>query len=351
MKMKQTEGRDHTVDAFKGVLILLVVIGHATTGIVHEMIYLFHMPLFFMVSGYLLKEESALSRHYIASLARRLLIPYFIYLSFDILVLQHHLSIKGCVEILYGGRHAPGVYWYITCYMAALVLFILIKNKLQRRHRIMLIAFLGIIATVESNLTERSHFLIKPGIPLNLDVALMAVVYIAIGHECKKQINSLREKSIHDLPFTIGALVLIVVFAFIVYEQNVFHFSIDMKYVNYKECILSVLLPIAFGILILRMICGMGWLVHSTVALFRDVSHFFYCLLAGLGQMSLAVMYWHLLVNHFQLRFHYGALVYCLIGVTVPVVLCQLLGRSRAFQLALGFKAVDMKKLWNDTRS
>ena len=82
----------------------------------------------------------------------------------------------------------------------------------------------------------------------------MAVVYIAIGHECKKQINSLREKSIHDLPFTIGALVLIVVFAFIVYEQNVFHFSIDMKYVNYKECILSVLLPIAFGILILRSV-------------------------------------------------------------------------------------------------
>lgn len=45
MIMKRVKGRSYTVDAVKGVLILFVVIGHAVTGHVHDVIYLFHMPL------------------------------------------------------------------------------------------------------------------------------------------------------------------------------------------------------------------------------------------------------------------------------------------------------------------
>lgn len=349
--MKQVKGRSYTVDAVKGILILFVVIGHAVTGRVHDVIYLFHMPLFFMVSGYLLKEETVLSRHYLISLARRLLIPYYIYISLDVLVLQRHLSVKGLGEILYGGRHAPGVYWYITCYMAALILFILCKNKLQRWKRFILIVFFGILATVESNLTEQFHFLTKPGIPLNLDVALIAVVYIAIGYECKTQIRGLRQNSFCNLLLSLGTMIVIAIFAFAVYNQKAFRFSIDMKYVNYKELILAVLLPITFGILIIQIVNVMEWLMKTADALFRYVSHFLYCILAYLGQVSLTVMYCHILVNHFQANLKYGSLFYIMLGVSVPVILCQLLGRFRVFQLLFGFKAVDVKKLWNDTKS
>lgn len=55
--------RNHTVDAFKGFLILLVVLGHVLLGTLQEnvfryVIYSFHMPTFFFISGYLIRVES-----------------------------------------------------------------------------------------------------------------------------------------------------------------------------------------------------------------------------------------------------------------------------------------------------
>lgn len=47
--------RDRSIDAAKGIAIILVVLGHVCTGIpwLVKWIYSFHMPLFFMISGYL----------------------------------------------------------------------------------------------------------------------------------------------------------------------------------------------------------------------------------------------------------------------------------------------------------
>ena len=44
--------RDDIIDIMKGILILSVVAGHAQIP-VHRYIYLFHMAVFFMISGFL----------------------------------------------------------------------------------------------------------------------------------------------------------------------------------------------------------------------------------------------------------------------------------------------------------
>ncbi len=55
-----TGQRDRQLDAVKGIGILLMVLGHAyfilTT--LHRFIYAFHMPLFFMISGFVLRAET-----------------------------------------------------------------------------------------------------------------------------------------------------------------------------------------------------------------------------------------------------------------------------------------------------
>lgn len=48
-----TVKRDRSIDILKGILILLVVLGHSRVKFSH-VIFWFHMPLFFIVSGYLL---------------------------------------------------------------------------------------------------------------------------------------------------------------------------------------------------------------------------------------------------------------------------------------------------------
>lgn len=53
------KSRDHAIDVMRGIGILLVVVGHATTiPIVTGGIYSFHMPLFFFLSGLLFKDRN-----------------------------------------------------------------------------------------------------------------------------------------------------------------------------------------------------------------------------------------------------------------------------------------------------
>lgn len=50
--------RNITLDIMKGIGIILMVIGHSgCPPFLKNFIYTFHMPLFFMISGYLITEN------------------------------------------------------------------------------------------------------------------------------------------------------------------------------------------------------------------------------------------------------------------------------------------------------
>lgn len=54
----ETVERERALDVIKGVGILLVVVGHTSCpDVLKTWIYSFHMPLFFMVAGYLFNER------------------------------------------------------------------------------------------------------------------------------------------------------------------------------------------------------------------------------------------------------------------------------------------------------
>lgn len=52
--------RETYIDIAKGIGIILVVIGHlhGINHIIHDFFYLFHMPLFFIISGYLYNHKT-----------------------------------------------------------------------------------------------------------------------------------------------------------------------------------------------------------------------------------------------------------------------------------------------------
>ena len=76
---QQITGRDTTLDAVKGIGIILMVLGHAGVPF-HDFIYLFHMALFFMVSGYLWSDSKVTdlptAGKYLLSRLKGLLLPY-----------------------------------------------------------------------------------------------------------------------------------------------------------------------------------------------------------------------------------------------------------------------------------
>ena len=75
------------IDNLKGFAILLVVLGHCIQfrmpgyddNMAFRFIYSFHMPLFFIISGYVSYKADILIKTLVAKRARQLLFPYFVW--------------------------------------------------------------------------------------------------------------------------------------------------------------------------------------------------------------------------------------------------------------------------------
>ena len=74
-------GRDQAVDVARGLAILLVVVGHnralsSAAPALIDALFLFHVPLFFLLSGWVQREQALAAA--VVNLARRLLLPFLI---------------------------------------------------------------------------------------------------------------------------------------------------------------------------------------------------------------------------------------------------------------------------------
>ena len=91
--------RDARIDAAKGVAIALVVLGHAK-GIPREftvLVYSFHVPLFFLLSGWLSRRRSAqTAAQMLSTLSRTLLLPYvfFFFMAYGYWLLTRQIGEK-----------------------------------------------------------------------------------------------------------------------------------------------------------------------------------------------------------------------------------------------------------------
>ncbi|MFT3966394.1 MAG: acyltransferase family protein [Sphingobium sp.] len=85
-------GRIEWVDAAKGVGILLVIVGHVwwQPGPAHRIIYAFHMPLFFILSGYMMKPQPVPGL--ILRQVRSLLVPF---VAFSLILIAADLLVEG----------------------------------------------------------------------------------------------------------------------------------------------------------------------------------------------------------------------------------------------------------------
>lgn len=79
----------------KGIGIILVVLGHCGNDMIEKFVLLFHMPLFFFLSGYLFKDEKLdTPKEYIKSKVLKLYIPYLIYETIFLLLHNFFIDIN-----------------------------------------------------------------------------------------------------------------------------------------------------------------------------------------------------------------------------------------------------------------
>lgn len=320
--------RNISIDMVRGILIVCVVMGHYRSDSLHDILYMFHMPLFFIISGFLLNKDKLLVDGYLRNKAETLLIPYAIYIFLHFLLVKREYSLKGIVKVLWGGRLFNGTYWYITCFLFTLFLLaLLLKKEYANKKTVALILAGGGIAVIESNLAKYVNLIRSPGIPWNLDVALLALVYVAIGYYGKAQVRNWLSSEEHKYDVA-SVIVFAVIVVFCSFNIKFGFYYFDMKPVYYRELILAIVVPCAFGVVIARLVYWMGK---------RKFLNWLNRRVAFLGRTTIPIMFIHAPLNTLLLEhFKYGRLFYVLIGVGVPVIITLIFSRFMMMRKLFG---------------
>lgn len=189
-----------SVDVFKGLLILFVVIGHAFTFNETRYIFWFHMPAFFMVSGFFLKPN--IDKNEIKKKFVRLVIPYLTF-SFIFGFLARGGNIPETMKCtLYGGfrNTTPytGPYYFINALFVSIIFFYLgeyfiQKSKVLTKHPqtylLLYCIILYLIPHISDHLLPACTYQI---VPWAVDDALCVTIYLLIGRYMYKYIQYLR---------------------------------------------------------------------------------------------------------------------------------------------------------------
>lgn len=143
------------MDALKGVGIFLMIIGHVMSPI-RDIIFSFHMPLFFFISGYLYKDRDA--KDILFRNTKKVLLPYtltsvFIWLLFIVKDQnwQWGLSIflANGTDVVWGFEGLMvGPLWFLVCYVVSVLGFHIVLKLKGKISQLLVILLLWGVAII-----------------------------------------------------------------------------------------------------------------------------------------------------------------------------------------------------------
>lgn len=271
------------IDNAKAIGIVLVVLGHApgTPSTLNTVIWSFHMPLFFFLSGLLLSEKQrqmpVATR--LASLARSLLLPYLFFFVVSYLywlIAKRHGVQAEAFERMSLWQPLSGFYLgtgdalfvnVVLWFFPALFIVSASYHLLSR--------FLGSAIVTISCIGAGSIFVLLhagswPRWPLSADCALAALPFYAIGVALRDQSARTLDQPVKNVlvPFAIALAVLLIAVAFVQGQPDLNKLSFGRHPVLYLPAGL-------IGIVIVLIVSAMlprssvaRWLSENTLTIF-----------------------------------------------------------------------------------
>lgn len=191
---RQAVSRIDYVDIAKALGMFTIIWGHIMlTGITNYVVYAFHIPLFFFLSGMMFRQEKYLSfTVFMRKRFRTLLIPYLIFsfvtwLIWYAYILLTHASVDSIVAPLLqtfiaqgsGGFLVHNVpLWFVTCLFVVEMLYYFIA-KLPQSMNLLLTVVCAILGYF---MMQENTFFDFRLLPWNIEVALCALPFYAIGN-------------------------------------------------------------------------------------------------------------------------------------------------------------------------
>ncbi len=172
------------IDWAKFICMYLVVVGHIANNELYldKVLYYFHMPMFFFISGFLFKKEMKFKK-LIKTRTKSLLLPYITInlLVFIFMIPEYIIKGVNIKFLLYAiatadARHEGGATWFLIClFITEIIAYFILKCKTQ----------ISLIATVIFAILATSPYVPKE-MHLKLDVAFMAIPFFICGFLSKK---------------------------------------------------------------------------------------------------------------------------------------------------------------------
>jgi fucose 4-O-acetylase-like acetyltransferase len=336
--------RNTNIDAVKGLGILLVVLGHNWV-VLHErgqlfrVIFSFHMPLFFFLSGIFLNESNSI-RSAMRSKAASLLKPYFVVLI--MLGAAKYIGSQvpgsdefGSITYFMGVLWSTGItlawpqMWFLTSlFLAAIVALTIVKLTKPSKYaeRLLMIVTVVLLFTGIFSIQffwRPSSFSVsalvagaRPGLPWSIDLLPITCAFVLIGYLFRNHAKSF----VLNIP-----LVSLAACAF-AGLHIIFQETIDLYYRQYGNPLVAT----AQAMLGIYLIFGAAALLRKFARLHAYVSY--------LGSASLFILIFHyyiegvVFVKIVKLGDHYAgvaAAISFILGITVPLVIWEMTKRLR----------------------
>ena len=204
--LKKPRERLDFYDIVKAITILLVMVGHGPKNGVYPLfrtvLYSFHMPLFFMVSGVFVRRHQSSGygwdhwRDFLRKNLLALIVPYLIwaliYMPFDYQMVP--CIFYGSYQLLSKAGTLTSL-WFLTALFTARVLMELIlmsSQKLKKLDRHLYAALFAPVAFVISYLLPPSEI----GYFFGFDCAFLGLGFMLLGYALKEWLQRMCEKKL-----------------------------------------------------------------------------------------------------------------------------------------------------------
>jgi fucose 4-O-acetylase-like acetyltransferase len=254
------------LDIARGIGILLVVLGHNDFGAVspffHQVIYSFHIPLFFFLSGYFIntalpffdyfkKRFHSVLKPYLFTI----FLIYFASVSFEKMGFQ--TAVGRIIKSLYGtGYYIDWVaLWFLPhLFVVSLYafLFIVLVSRLRNRWITWGILLLTVVVSTlffrlfypfTISVLGKSYELY--GLPFSLDLVILTSFFFLLGNEVRLAVS---ERSFDNILLLIGSGIGLILFnVFFPYRVDIAIRVYESLLVNTAEAILGILFVLALS--------------------------------------------------------------------------------------------------------
>ena len=337
--------RNSIIDVTKGVGIILVAFGHNwivlhNKGELFNIIFSFHMPLFFFLSGIFIKDHTPL-KSFLFDRANSLLKPYFFVMIFlwfivvllDILSYRFTLitNIKNFLGIFYATGYSIawskdwwGLWFpphlFISLIFSLLIIKSIPDNNLFINRLISVVillvgiyfmSFFWMLSPIQFGSIKINP---KIGMPWSVDLLLITSSFIILGHSFAKNLQTIKFNAF-------GFIIALIVFFYLHYKFNE---TIDLNKRIYKSPVVSTLQAYA-GIYICL---NLSIIFKKYTLLYKSLEY--------IGKASLFILLFHVF---FQLKSFsvlsricgqsiLSGLLSLSIGILIPLIIFEVTKRS-----------------------